>query len=252
MKSFSAFSIILVTGFVLHTACSNSDFTGDSVRTPKARKPEPGLKQPTAGGGDTSGCNDPSAGCTGSGGQPTGGATSGLGVDNGGTAEIVPKKCDVSSIKFVGGSNSCPANYAAYAIDDASTTVLACCPLPATDILASTSPQSRTQCGDNEVAVGASGTALLCQSINTNRYTLGAQSPNCYLGSGASGGSGATRCGAPTATITAMTSLFGTDACVPQPFGSLVTKRNGKNCSDTAGRQLLLKSSGQPVSMFQE
>jgi hypothetical protein len=172
-------------------------------------------------------------------------------TDDGGSTVIAPQSCSASTIKFVGKDGLCPAGSAAYAADDARDTLLTCCPLPALDILAAGDPVARGgQCGTNEVAVGVSSNQLLCAPINTARYRLQPQVTTCYYGSGSSGGKGAAQCSAPSATIAAMTTQYGTDACIPVPFGGLITKRTSKYCRDVSAAQLVFSADGKLVPMF--
>lgn len=229
-------SILVCLGL---SGCSNPDFSGGSgakyiKKTDKPKIPT----DPSNPGGPGPGDGTPA--------NPNG-----LEVDSNGNALIVPKSCDINSISFVQNEGRCADGSAAYAIDDNKAVYIACCPLPASDILATGAvATTRATCFSGEIAVGASGGGLMCMPINSARYKLAPPKLPCYLGSGAAGGIGSAKCGAPTATIQAMTAKFGTDACVPQPFGSLVTARTGKNCVDTLGAELLFKDTGLPVTMF--
>jgi hypothetical protein len=212
-------------------ACQQSEFSS-SARSGVTKKSDDGK-------GDPPGTDDPTQ------------FDGPIPIDDGGSTEIAPQTCSNATIKFVAINGQCPSGSAAYAADDAGNTLLTCCPLPAGDILTTGTPVIRGgQCGANEVAVGVSNNQLLCAQINTARYRLQPQTVTCYYGSGSSGGKGAAQCSAPSATIAAMTTQYGTDACLPVPFGGLITKRTSKYCRDVAASQLVFQSDGTPVPMF--
>lgn len=170
-----------------------------------------------------------------------------------GLPPIAAIECNATTIKWAGESSACPTNYAAFAIDDAKSTSIACCPLPATDILINDVPVARpSSCNPDEIAIGGSaGGGLLCQKLNINRYVMLLPQATCYYGSGAAGGSGSASCGAPPATIQAMTARFGSDSCLPVPFGALVTAHgNNGNCSSSRANVLIFRDTGLPVPMF--
>lgn len=164
-----------------------------------------------------------------------------------------PAVCSTTTIKFAptGTESKCPAHYAAYTADDSREYKIACCPLPARDILSESEPVERGQrCESNEIATGASASGLICTKINTKRYKLDSARASCYVGDGASGGQNATPCGTPSATLQAMVATFGSDACIGNPFGSLIVGRTGKYCRDVTSSQLQYKDSGAAVKMF--
>lgn len=162
-------------------------------------------------------------------------------------------ECNSSTIRWARGSSQCPAGYAAFALDDAEETSLACCPLPASDILTADAPIVRTStCLTGQIAIGGSANGgLLCQNINLTRYALSPMRPMCYYGSGAAGGSGAQICTAPPVTLQAMVAKFGSDACLPVPYGALVTSHNNNGkCADANASVLYFKDTGMVVPMF--
>ena len=162
-------------------------------------------------------------------------------------------ECNTTTIKWANETTRCPANYAAFALDDAKNTSIACCPLPAADILTADAPIARApSCNPDEVAVGGSpGGGLLCQKLNLNRYVMLLPQVTCYYGSGVAGGWGSSNCSAPPATIQAMTTTFGSDSCLPVPFGALITTHgNNGNCSSSKANVLIFRDTGQPVPMF--
>ncbi len=165
-----------------------------------------------------------------------------------------PTACTTANVKFgiEGPESQCPANYAAYTADDSKNFIVGCCPLPARDMLVREPAVLRgAQCGANEVATGASNSGLLCSKLNTARYKLSAPQATCYIGEGFSGFSGSTTCSVPTVTLQALVSHFGSDGCIGVPYGSLIIARNGKNCSNVFGVQVLYNDTGAPVAMFQ-
>lgn len=164
-----------------------------------------------------------------------------------------PKACIVENVKFTPGDGAnCPAHYAAYTADDGKSPNFGCCPLPAKDILSKDPPQVRgTNCLTNEVITGVSGGSVSCTKINTKRYKLDVSRKTCYAGSGASGGGGTGACGVPNATFQALISRFGSDACIGQPYGSLIVGRTGKNCADVTSAQLKYVDNDQPVKMYE-
>lgn len=162
---------------------------------------------------------------------------------------LKPQQCTTANIKFAVGTVNCPKYYAAYTIDDGKQPNLGCCPLPIKDILGKEPGTPKQTCAGDEVATGTAGGSLVCTKINTAKYKLAPAKTTCYVGSGASGGSGAGPCGAPNVTLQALVSTMGSDACIGSPFGSLITSYTGKNCGDTAAAQLLYVKDGQPVPM---
>ena len=217
----------------LMIACQASEFSGDN--SAPAQQTKRGEKSNDA---LPPGSYDPS--------NPNG-----MTPDNGGNAPLTPQICDASNIRFVSGSGQCPAGSAAYVADDSRSAALACCPLPAMDIIATGTASPRgSRCGINEVAVGVSGNSLLCAPINTERYSLRTPSATCYYGNGASGGNGAAKCTAPSAVLLAMTQPYGVDACLPVPYGGLITSITSKYCKDVFAAQLVFAADGMPVPMF--
>jgi hypothetical protein len=217
-------------------SCQGSEFSGGSSNRAAAQKPQ----KPALGSDDaTPGKSDK---------IPSGDE---MKTDDGGLILIAPKICDASNIKFIIGAGQCPAGSAAYAADDSRSAALACCPLPALDIIASGAPASRGgQCGPDEVAVGVNGNSLLCAPINKTRYALKPQTATCYYGSGASGGAGSAKCLAPSPVLLAMAQPYGTDACLPVPYGALITARTDKYCRNVQASQLVFKADAAPVPMF--
>jgi len=47
-----------------------------------------------------------------------------------------------------------------------------------------------------------------------------------------------------------MVGQYGTDACVPSPFGGLMSHLRGKNCASMGVSVLKFADTGQPVPMF--
>lgn len=171
-------------------------------------------------------------------------------VNDGGLKILDAKICDSSNIKIISGTGTCDAHSAAYAADDARTATIACCPLPSQNMLKpGTKPGSGGGCQAGDVIVGLSGGAAVCATINTAAFKLGPKQTTCYAGSGASGGKGASSCSAPAGTATAMTATFGSDSCLPTPFGGLITYIGGKNCANISFRSVT-KSDGSPVQMY--
>jgi hypothetical protein len=177
------------------------------------------------------------------------------------------RHCDANTmviIKSWDGEQTCPAGYAAFAIDDPASEVknsiaLACCPLPKSDILSASNVKREKECGADEVATGCFPTGgsfhdakFICSAINTTKYKLDSEKTTCYLGSGAAGRGGAASCHTPPETVSALIGRapFGSDACVGSPYGALITKKTGKNCSNMKGRLLRYRDTNQPVVMF--
>ena len=157
--------------------------------------------------------------------------------DGGAINETV--KCTEGKIAFSSGANSmCPANSTAFAADDWSTLKIACCALPKVDILLiASTPVVRTSiCMIDELVVGTSGNSLMCQKIDSTKYTLIEGPKACYFGSGASGSSGSGSCGAPNKFLGGLTE-FGSDGCVAQ-VGSVVAGYSGKYCGNIPTRKL--------------
>jgi len=163
-----------------------------------------------------------------------------------------PLECTSANVSFSPSQGAvCAKNTVAYAIDDGTFNHVACCPLPAHDILTAGAPAQRgSACGSNEVAVGINQGGFMCAKINTARYKLASPRATCYIGNGASGDRGAGPCGAPNATIRAMTSKFGKDACVGSPFGSMVVSKTSKYCGGMKTMQLFFNDTGAAVPMF--
>jgi len=168
--------------------------------------------------------------------------------------ESKPQLCSAANIFFANEGLQCPKNYAAFSADDGNSARLGCCPLPAADMLdgGATPAQRQGQCGPDEVATGVvSGRMLWCSKINTQIYKIGPMARSCYNGSGASGGSGSSKCSAPGQTLQALTAKFGSDACLGYPYGSLIVKNTGKDCKDISG-VTITKVDGSPVQMYSE
>ncbi len=175
--------------------------------------------------------------------------------------------CDSSNIVFIVswmGRQSCPPGYAAFAIDDPvwqfhNSITLACCPLPHSDILTNRSHDRGKSCGSNEVTTGCYPTGgeyrdanFICTEINTSLYTLGEAKTTCYLGRGYAGQGSAERCYTPIPTVEAILGIwqFGADACVGDPYGSLITEKTSRYCSDMKAKRLFYKDTGKPAPMF--
>lgn len=180
------------------------------------------------------------------------GPDSGIEIDEGETTHKAVA-CITANVKFTPGDGaSCPKHYAAFTADDGSSPNFGCCPLPAKDILSKEPAQNRgTNCLTDEIITGVNGGSVMCTKINTKRYKLAASSNTCYAGSGASGGSGSAACGVPNATFQALIAKFGSDACIGQPYGSLIVSRTGKNCTDVRSSELQYKTDGQSVKMYE-
>jgi hypothetical protein len=188
-------------------------------------------------------------------------ADSGEPVDTG-FPEHEPETCSVDTmVHMVGsGTQDCPADYAAFMMDDGHGPNFICCPLPATDILVDEPPVDRaTTCEKNEVITGFRGQySYRCTSINGDRYQLGALQDPCYFGSGASGGSGVSGCAShPHTWDVLQQSLFGSDGCSGYPYGSLFVSQTDKYCEDMRTVQVLYNgtvegdpAAGTPVDMF--
>jgi hypothetical protein len=177
----------------------------------------------------------------------------GLSEDNS-VVDIRPQLCTAANIFFAGEGTQCPKNYAAFSADDGNSARFGCCPLPSGDMLMAnaTAAQRQGQCGPDEVATGVvSGRMIWCSKINTQVYKIGPVTKSCYNGSGSSGGSGSSKCTAPGQTLNALTSKFGSDACLGYPFGSLMVKNSGKDCKDISA-VAITKLNGSPVQMYNE
>jgi hypothetical protein len=182
-------------------------------------------------------------------------------TEDGGTVQITPQSCSVNTISLIdnmnGGKALCPAGSAAYAADDVTKGAAAygrsisCCPLPASDILSKDPAVERGgDCLENEVIVGVYSGGVICGKINSNRYRLDVSAPTCYYGTGQAGGAGAAKCQIPPATLQAMLSRYGSDSCVPTPFGGLMRYIRGKNCATMGASVLKFSDTGLPVPMF--
>lgn len=180
-------------------------------------------------------------------------------VDEGCKSTHAPLACSTATMTHATGSSDCPANNAVYMMDDGMGPNFICCPLPATDILASDPPvTSSVVCGADQVIVGAvSPLVFKCKKINTKRYKLGPAAKPCYFGSGWSGASGASKCLAHPANFSVLQqNSFGSDGCSGYPYGALFTQQLGKDCSDMLVRQVLYAGAagdppaGTPVVMF--
>jgi hypothetical protein len=206
-----------------------------------------------AGGNGVNG----SGGAGGSGAGGSGGGNGGAGGtlgSGGGSGSAAPLECTSANVKFAAApGKECPANYAAYTADDARSPMFGCCPLPANDILDAAAATPRAgKCAADEVVtgVGAGGNQVLCRKINTTKYKLATTQTTCYAGHGAAGGDGAGECGTPPATFQALTAVFGIDACIGAPFGSLIVARTGSACGDVKSAQLLDLATGQAITMY--
>ncbi len=182
-------------------------------------------------------------------------------TDGGGNVQITPQSCSVNTISLIdnmnGGKALCPAGSAAYAADDVTRGApsygrsISCCPLPASDILSKDPAVERGgDCLENEVIVGVYGGGVICGKINSNRYSLDVSAPTCYYGSGQAGGAGAAKCQIPPETLQAMLKSYGSDSCVPSPFGGLLRYIRAKTCASMGASVLKFSDTGQPVLMF--
>lgn len=263
MISNSLKSLVATLSLALPLACAQSNFSGEATSKKEAAKRD----------GKDANDGDPSTDDKGKdgGGKDDGGKDSQTGEDSLGNHSVdengdgtkdgdldesdetilKPQQCSTANIKYAqNGTENCPEDFAAYAVDDDKHPRLACCPLPVRDILLkNTVGTPRGTCGPDQIGTGVANGVLVCSKINTAKYKLGQAAVNCYVGHGASGSSGAGPCGAPNVTLQAMVSVFGTDACLGQPFGALITSWTGKNCGDTTSRQLFYAKDNQPVPM---
>lgn len=173
---------------------------------------------------------------------------------------IEPQVCDRSTLKTAAVGSNCPDNYGVFGIDDPSQSsgtlafgTLACCPLPAADILTGSTVTRGNNCLANEIMVGNTGSDVNCRAINTARYQL-RPAEVCYFGEGSSGRGSAPRCGRkgviPSA-FSAFTSggFMGDDGCLNFPYGSLSVGQTGRDCDQQSARQLFT-TDGQAVTMF--
>lgn len=182
-------------------------------------------------------------------------------TEDGGTVQVTPQSCSVNTISLIDNFNGlkavCPAGSAAYAADDVAGGApsfgrsISCCPLPASDILSKEQAIDRgSDCQENEVIVGVHASGVVCAKINLVRYKLDFASATCYYGSGQSGGGGAAKCPIPSETALAMVSKYGSDACVPSPFGGLMRYIRAKTCASMGSSVLRFSDTGQAVRMF--
>ncbi len=237
MKFFHAFSVYMILPlFLTIQSCKQTEFTarGGAAREPASATPTPTVSYaPPTPALPNSPTPVPST-------VPT-------------VPVVTAVECNATTIRWARETSQCPAGYAAFSLDDAKETSIACCPLPAADIFTADVPTVRVStCATGEVAVGGSANGgLLCQKINLTRYALAAMQPTCYYGSGAAGGSGSQVCSAPPVTLQAMATKFGSDACLPVPYGALITShnKNGK-CADAHASVLFFRDTGMVVPMF--
>ena len=174
--------------------------------------------------------------------------------------EHEPEVCSLDTMVHMAGSaQDCPADHAAFMMDDGTGPNFICCPLPASDILEDVAPVERgAACSIDEVITGFSGQySYRCTPVNTERYAVGAAQEPCYFGSGASGGSGVPGCADhPHAWDVLQQSLFGSDGCSGYPYGSLFVSQTGKDCEDMRAVQLFYTGAvegdpaGSAVEMF--
>ena len=169
---------------------------------------------------------------------------------NGGS-EFLPQVCSLqaNTIRFARNSQ-CPMGSAAYAADDSDAAKFACCPVPIRDMLVGQPVLASNTCPVGSVVVGAQNNQLWCRQLNPQYARPTQAQPTCYYGSGASGGDGSRGCGAPPLTIQAMTTQFGSDACLPFPFGGLIVGRRGDDCTDVIFVNIMDPRTGQPLQMF--
>lgn len=150
-------------------------------------------------------------------------------------------KCSEGKVTVISANQSCPANSTVFAADDTNAVRLTCCTLPSTDILlTSAAPVSRNgECADNEVIVGAGGSAnqLLCQQIDTSKYVLSSTSIDaCRFSSKANGDA----CGMSKVMIDAIiaaASSYGNDGCAAAA-SSVIHGRTGSTCGKFPTRTL--------------
>ncbi len=222
-------------------SCANSEFSGDSgsnftKKVPPKKDPPPTGVPPT--GGET----PPN--------QP------GLTSDGGGTGQLVPKKCNAQTLEGASGAKNCPENYGVFGIDDPTSRVtfgtMACCPLPANDILQGAEVERNGSCGANEILIGNKNGQLTCRAINVAKYKLVPASV-CYFGDGASGQGSAPRCSTkgqvPPAFSAISSRIMGSDGCWNFPWGSLSVSQKGRECSDQDA-MTLRKADGSAIEMF--
>lgn len=172
-----------------------------------------------------------------------------------------PQVCSEDTMVWMSGTPAhCPADHAAFMMDDGHGPNFVCCPLPSDDILLHEPSVDRgTSCGADEVITGFTGEySYSCAKVNTERYQVsGAQEP-CYFGSGSSGGSGVSGCDDhPHTWDVLQQSLFGSDGCSGYPYGSLFVSQTGKDCEDQRTVQIAYNglvegdpTAGTPVEMF--
>ncbi|MEY4631748.1 MAG: hypothetical protein RIQ81_1868 [Pseudomonadota bacterium] len=234
------FSAILAAGIV--SGCARSNFQGGNGTKPKIQ-----LRPCPAGQ-----CNElPGSGLPGSTPEP-----------------IVPKACNAQTLVPVAAGGTCPDDYAVFGIDDPTSRQtaghLACCPLPAGDILTGgIELRPGGTCSTNEVLVGNEIldnqiSNAKCRAINTNSYKLSSAGVDvCYFGDASTGRGNAPRCsskGSIPDAFFAITdpkaSMMGEDGCLNFPWGSLSVAQTGRNC-DTQRAMQLQKIDGTPVKMFE-
>lgn len=237
---------------VVHTACDTTEFSAKNG----TRKP---IVQPTPGDFDGGGTTGGSTG-GGTGGDSTGDGGTTTGRNGDGTVIMQPQSCSSATLKAAPVGRNCPDNYGVFGIDDPTSSqsfgTLACCPLPANDILIGDLITRAQRCQANEVMVGNSGSGVNCRAINTTRYSLRAAEV-CYFGDGSSGQGGAPRCrskGVIPTEFAAFASpsgggFMGNDGCLNFPYGALSVGQAGKNCDQQSAMQLFT-SDGSPVTMF--
>lgn len=230
MKSY-IFITSFVTSVAVVAACSQNTFSSDGKGNANNSDQNPKPGQP----------GDAVPGAGGPGGSPLPIPT--LSSSQG----IIPLnenvKCSEGLVQIISSGaatpQSCPANSTAFAADDGSTVLYACCALPKTDILLQTVPTAvrGNQCQEDELIVGLAGSSVVCQKIDTTKYRLTNPRSACYYGKGSSGSSGAGPCGAPNKFLNAIGSRFGSDGCVA-PQGSIVHGHKGTDCGDIPIRTL--------------
>lgn len=222
-------------------SCANSEFSGDSGSN--FSKKAPPLKQPPVIGMPPASDVPPTD-------KP------GLNGSDGGTGLLVAKQCNATTLVRAFGANKCPENYGVFGIDDPTSGVtygtMACCPLPANDILQGAEVARNGSCGSNEILIGNNNGQLTCRAINVAKYKL-VPASICYFGDGASGQGSAPRCstkGQAPAAFTPITSgMMGSDGCLNFPWGSLSVSQTGNKCSDQSSKTLL-KADGSAIEMF--
>lgn len=175
----------------------------------------------------------------------------------------------------------CPDDYAVFATSQPHGSpknpaevrlLIACCPLPAGDILLDVHEESLGDCAPNMVVTGMSNPngkssyALRCSAINTDRYELGAAQPGRMYGFGPNASlsikeSAIIRFDQLPAALRfglgrTSTAQWEVSGCVGDPAGSLFVSKWGKRCKELMFKELRYRGnsgdseSGEPVKMY--